>query len=372
MCPGGITLQSISAYQYGNTGYKADLSRHRGAVPGRAAFLVCHDSGIIRPTASLLRQCRRSHLVGRIHRQIAGQGPLHVDFRRVRAIRPVLLPHAGLQGFRDQYSCRPALRRMRRMYYDLSGNNPTTDLSGFGQVALNLPAGFQIAVGGRYSHTTTKNSGVYIHQFGTVLLDDQKAGSNNVSYKVALNWNVDDDNYLYAFVATGFKPGGLNVPVGFGIPAPFVAETVTDYEAGVEVELLRQSSAHPARRLLRPLQQIPGLIGYPAFPTFGFEVNDPNVTKLYGVEGEAQAVFGDLSFDTQRWPGAQPARNFLCNGPARGEPSAVLQSGDGPARAAVLRQSGRTRADLRAELHVQCRRVVQLQSRRRRRADAAG
>ena len=27
-------------------------------------------------------------------------------------------------------------------------------------------------------------------------------------------------------------------------------------------------------------------------------MNDPNVTKLYGFEGEAQAVFGDLSFDT--------------------------------------------------------------------------
>jgi len=39
------------------------------------------------------------------------------------------------------------------------------------------------------------------------------------------------------------------------------------------------------------------IIGYPAFPVFGFELNVPNKTVIYGVEAEAQAVFGSLSFD---------------------------------------------------------------------------
>jgi iron complex outermembrane receptor protein len=38
-------------------------------------------------------------------------------------------------------------------------------------------------------------------------------------------------------------------------------------------------------------------VGYPAFPTFGFELNNPNSTHIYGFEAQAQAVFGGFSFD---------------------------------------------------------------------------
>src|SRR5262249_16324806 len=33
------------------------------------------------------------------------------------------------------------------------------------------------------------------------------------------------------------------------------------------------------------------------FPTFGFELNVPNTTKIYGVEMQTQASFGRLAFD---------------------------------------------------------------------------
>jgi iron complex outermembrane receptor protein len=39
------------------------------------------------------------------------------------------------------------------------------------------------------------------------------------------------------------------------------------------------------------------IIGYPAIPVFGFEVNDPNPSKLYGLEESLQAAIGDLSLD---------------------------------------------------------------------------
>ncbi|WP_164107896.1 hypothetical protein, partial [Serratia marcescens] len=51
--------------------------------------------------------------------------------------------------------------------------------------------------------------------------------------KVALNWTVDASNFLYAFVATGSKAGGLNGPNLVGAPPrAFAAEDVTDYEIG--------------------------------------------------------------------------------------------------------------------------------------------
>jgi iron complex outermembrane receptor protein len=45
--------------------------------------------------------------------------------------------------------------------------------------------------------------------------------------KVALNWNVDEDNLLYIFAARGYKPGGAN-----NATSEFGPETVWDYEFG--------------------------------------------------------------------------------------------------------------------------------------------
>src|SRR5207248_84529 len=104
-------------------------------------------------------------------------------------------------------------------------------IAGFGQVSLNLPAGFQAQFGARYAHSTTANH-VQIIQFGLPLVDEQAVEYNNFSWKAALNWKLNANNFLYAFVATGHRPGGLNVPVGLGLPAAFDQEKVTEYEVG--------------------------------------------------------------------------------------------------------------------------------------------
>ena len=38
-------------------------------------------------------------------------------------------------------------------------------------------------------------------------------------------------------------------------------------------------------------------MGYPQFPTFGFELNNPNPTHLYGFEAQTQAAFGAFALD---------------------------------------------------------------------------
>jgi iron complex outermembrane receptor protein len=294
--PGGITLQSISGYQYGNTEYGADLYGNPNPTgpitpanpyPGVTStdsfsFYDNVDEAIWSEEFDVISPDDKgffSWIFG-----VYGQSdtyfyldPATKDFV-INAAPPGVPPGVATS-------------------YVLSGNNPERDLSAFGQVSFNLPAGFQLQVGGRYSSTTTKND-VYVDQYGLPLGDNQKAGSNNISYKVALNWTLDDDNFLYAFLATGFKPGGLNVPVGLGVPAPFLDETVKDYEVGWKSSFLDNHLRMQIDGYYDDFNRFQVSIGYPAFPTFAFEVNDPNGTKLYGFEGEAQAVFGDLSFDT--------------------------------------------------------------------------
>jgi iron complex outermembrane recepter protein len=138
---------------------------------------------------------------------------------------------------------------------------------------------------------------VQVNQYGVPLADQQKADFSNFSYKAALDWTLNDDNFVYGFVATGFKPGGLNVPVGFGQPAPFGSEKVTSFETGWKSTLLGGHLVSDLDAYYNNYDHFQVTIGYPTQPTFGFELNNPNTTKIYGVEEEAQAVFGQLSFN---------------------------------------------------------------------------
>ena len=286
----GIKLQSISGYQYGNTAYKTDLygpinpagpvtalNPYPGLISGDSwTFLDNLDETIYSEEADLISPDKGffTWVVG-VFAQSDTYDYLPPAYKNLVIGLPPGSPNSEIA---------------------FAGFNPQRNLSAFAQFSFNLPKGFQIQLGGRYSDTSTKNRFQY-YQFGTLLPDTQKAGANNISYKASLNWNLDENNFLYAFIATGFKPGGLNFPVGLGLPAPFRPETVTDYETGWKSSFLDGHVRTQIDGFYDNFHNFQVTIGYPAFPTFGFEVSDPSATTLYGFEGSAQAAFGDLSFD---------------------------------------------------------------------------
>ena len=189
---------------------------------------------------------------------------------------------------------------------DLQGTNFTHNWAVFGQVSYDLPAGLQLQVGARYSEWYTKNvarwySPELAAAFGGFDYPDvQSTRGSNVTGKVALNWNLDAHNFLYAFVASGAKPGGLTGTLlfsGGGNPAPFGQEYVTDYEIGwksswFDNHLRTQIGAYD--NLFQDFQVI---VPIPDEPTESTELNVPGRTKLYGVEGSAQFAFGDFSLN---------------------------------------------------------------------------
>jgi iron complex outermembrane receptor protein len=159
-----------------------------------------------------------------------------------------------------------------------------------------LTQAFQLQIGARYTASETTNH-VQVSQYGLPLEDEQTQKYVNTSGKVSLNYTVNQNNFLYAFVSTGFRPGGLNVPVGIGTPAAFGAEKLTDYELGWKWTGFDGHVRTQVDGFYDVYKNFQVIIGYPAFPTFGFEVNNPNATHIYGFEAQVQAVFGDLSFD---------------------------------------------------------------------------
>ena len=85
----------------------------------------------------------------------------------------------------------------------------------FGQVSFDMGEAWTLEIGARYSDSETTNH-INVNQYGLPLTQDQTASYSNLSGKVSLNYEVNEHHFLYAFVATGFRPGGLNVPVGLG------------------------------------------------------------------------------------------------------------------------------------------------------------
>ena len=269
--PDGITLRSVSGYQKGNTSYQADLD---GTNVGNSFFsdtvnetLWSEEFNVISPDKGFV-----TWVVG-----------AYVDH--------------------DTYDYPPPYQFLigtppgnLATEYLLQGTNPEQAVAGFGQLSFQFSHGLQLQLSGRYTEAKTTNH-VEVLQYGLYIPDEQSVSYVNTSGKVSLNWTVDPNNFLYAFVSTGFRPGGLNVPVGIGTPAAFGAEKLTDYEIGWKATSLGGHLRTQLDSFYYDYKNFQVIVGYPQLPTFGFELNNPNPTHIYGFEAQTQAVFGDFSVD---------------------------------------------------------------------------
>ncbi len=272
--PDGIVLRSVSGYQQGRTAWKGDIDGTD--LPSPNNFIIAEDVderiwsqefNIISPEHQTV-----TWILGGFFQENNYVFPTH-DF-------DIGVP----PGEVDE---------------DLQGKNPTHTLAGFGQVSLNLPDGFQLQGGLRYSLWETKNAAqFYVPEFAINYPVVQSEKGNNVTGKITLNWNLDSRNFLYAFVATGSKPGGLNEPLYFGggvLPAPFRQEYVTDYEIGWKSRLLGDHLRTQIGGYYNNFNHFQVIIPIPNNPLQVTEENDPSATKLYGFEASAQGVFGDFT-----------------------------------------------------------------------------
>ena len=263
---GGTTLRSVSGYQQGRTEYRADLD---GTSLGTNTFGDAVNETIYSQEINLIS---------------SDAAPFKWVF--------------GAYYQHDEYEFPPGefYIRIPTGAYLLQGTNPKETKAAFGQVSFAMPAGFELQVGARYSHSDTTNH-ISVNQYGLPITQEQSATYSNTSGKVALNWTIDPHHFLYAFVATGFRPGGLNVPVGFGPPAPFDEERVKNYEMGWKAGWLDGRLRTQVDAFYNRYENFQVTVGYPTLPIFGFELNNPSPTKIYGFEAQLEAAVGAFSLD---------------------------------------------------------------------------
>jgi iron complex outermembrane receptor protein len=228
--------------------------------------------------------------------------------------------------------------------YDLAleGSNPHTALAGFGQVAYKLANGLELQFGARWSGSTSRNDATYtIPQFGLLMEQSDFTSDKKLTGKAALNWTLNPDHFLYAFVATGHKAGGLNGLNLAGVPAlPFKPEGVTDYEIGWKAtwfggQLRTQVGAYYNR-----YRNFQVSIVDPRTPAISsiFNVADP--TTLYGAEVSAQGSFGALGFDLAASASHSSLGRFFASDPRIATP-ATCDSQEGPETARCIDLEGR-------------------------------
>jgi iron complex outermembrane receptor protein len=288
--PDGITFRSISGYQTASTDYSADLDG--------ASFVDPH---AIYPTSPLLPVL----VYGAADDTFFDKVSETIFSQEFNIISPDTGAFTWVVGAYTQANTYDFEKPYQFVIhtppptgsgdYSLQGNNPNQAYAAFAQVGYNVTDGLQVQLGGRWSDSRSKND-VQIDQYGLPLADQQHTESSSFDYKGSINWTINDDQFLYAFIATGYKPGGLNVPVGLGTPAAFGPERVTEYETGWKATWFDGHLRTQLDGYYNQYKNFQVTIGYPAFPVFGFEVNDPNTTKIYGLEAETQASFGALSF----------------------------------------------------------------------------
>lgn len=187
-------------------------------------------------------------------------------------------------------------------------HTPRVTQAVFGKAAYNITDRLKIELGLRFQHfITTEIADLAILPtlpFGFTLptyfggFDGRGPGKDGyhedaLTGKLALNYQLDDDNFLYAFVATGSTTGGVNVVIGL---PNYKNQRTTDIEAGWKAQLFDDHLFTQIGGYYDLIKDYQAFFANAGVPGGGF-LNLDGISKVYGLEASAQAVFGDLSLD---------------------------------------------------------------------------
>ena len=121
-----------------------------------------------------------------------------------------------------------------------------TEYAFYGDVDYHFNSQFDILGGLRYGsnsqHYHQPQSGALIGPASTLVA---KSSDSSTTFLLSPRYKFDDDNMVYARVASGYRPGGPNpltpAEIAGGVPASFGPDTLTNYEVGYKASLLQHA-----------------------------------------------------------------------------------------------------------------------------------
>ncbi len=122
-----------------------------------------------------------------------------------------------------------------------------SDWAVFGQVDYYLLPTLDVALGGRFEGTAQRSQTVdfpYIFYAPAYTVQPETTSNDHDAlYSVAPRWRVTDDTMFYGRIATGYRPGGPNLPVPGHpeVPNFYNPDRTVNYEIGWRQDLFNKS-----------------------------------------------------------------------------------------------------------------------------------
>ena len=179
------------------------------------------------------------------------------------------------------------------------------DWAVFGHLTYDLTDSLEIEAGLRYSDYQFYQQTDYVFGFGDAPPvipfdgvegpDRQDFSEDDIDWKLALNWTMNDDNFIYGILSEGHTTGSVNI---FPPWDPYDAMVVQNYEMGWK-------AAWGDRQFLTQVATYyENVEGYQAaftdldIPNSAGQVqNADSDSTIYGIEITGQAQFGNLGLD---------------------------------------------------------------------------
>jgi len=118
-----------------------------------------------------------------------------------------------------------------------------TEYAVYGDATYHFTPQFDVQAGLRYSRNnqyfSLYETGIFV---GGASYQAGASEDDSLTYLVTPRYRFNDDNMVYARIASGYRPGGPNAPtpsdIAAGVPLAYKPDTLTNYELGYKASLL--------------------------------------------------------------------------------------------------------------------------------------
>ena len=114
----------------------------------------------------------------------------------------------------------------------------------FADVTYHFTTAFDFELGGRTTRVKQNQQTTYLccifYGPGTVF-DNLESSESSTTWSAAPRWHINPDTMVYFRYATGFRPGGPNIPTPtLSTPPTFLPDSTRNYEVGLRADLFNK------------------------------------------------------------------------------------------------------------------------------------
>ena len=121
-----------------------------------------------------------------------------------------------------------------------------SEWAAFGQVTIYIIPSLSLDLGGRYTQNNQRSQFLTFGDvaFGPTSVRPRIDASDSAAlYTIAPKWQIDANTLAYSRIATGYRPGGPNIPVPgiTGVPLQYTSDRTTNYEVGLRRDFFNKT-----------------------------------------------------------------------------------------------------------------------------------